>query len=199
LRELRSEEIPDPLEEQSHPGGVKRFARDILEISLISLFLFISINALSARIRIESVSMEPTLYAGNFVVVNKLAYQFAEPSRGDIIVFHYPPNPEQDPYIKRVIGLPGDNVIVKEGEVLINGVRIAEPYLESPTRQGGEWIIPSDSLFVMGDNRNNSSDSRSWGMVPVENVIGKALVVYWPPNKWELLGSSFAIAAESEP
>lgn len=195
MRELRSEEYPDPQEEQSPRGGVKRFVRDILEISLISLILFVSINTLSARIRIESVSMEPTLYAGNFVVVNKLAYQFSEPSRGDIIVFHYPPNPEQDPYIKRVIGLPGDHVVVEQDEVLINGVRIAEPYLNSPTHQGGEWTIPSDSLFVMGDNRNNSSDSRSWGVVPVENVIGKALVVYWPPNQWELLGSSYAIAA----
>ena len=196
MRELRSEEYPDPPEEQSARGGVKRFVRDILEISLISLFLFVGINTLSARIRIESVSMEPTLYAGNFVVVNKLAYQFSEPSRGDVIVFHYPPNPEQDPYIKRVIGLPGDHVVVEQDEVLINGVRIAEPYLNSPTHQGGEWTIPSDSLFVMGDNRNNSSDSRSWGVVPEENVIGKALVVYWPPNQWELLGSSYAIAAE---
>ena len=196
MRELRSEEYPDPPEKQTQRGGVRRFTRDILEIALISLFLFISINTLSARIRIESVSMEPTLYAGNFVVVSKLAYQFTEPGRGDIIVFHYPPNPEQDPYIKRIIGLPGDQVIVNEDDVLVNGVRIAEPYLDSPTRQGGEWTIPPDSLFVMGDNRNNSSDSRSWGVVPVENVIGKALVVYWPPNKWELLGSSYAIAAE---
>jgi signal peptidase I len=140
--------------------------------------------------------MEPTLFAGNFVVVSKLAYQFAEPSRGDIVVFHYPPNPEQDPYIKRVIGLPGDRVVVREDEVLINGVRIAEPYLKSPARQGGEWNVPSGSLFVMGDNRNNSSDSRSWGVVPKENVIGKALVVYWPPDKWELLNSSYAVAAE---
>ncbi|MGW8142989.1 MAG: signal peptidase I [Anaerolineales bacterium] len=196
MKDFRSEQIPDPQLEQSPRGGVKRFARDILEISLISLFLFISINTLSARIRIESVSMEPTLYAGNFVVVNKLAYRFADPSRGDIIVFRYPPNPEQVPYIKRVIGLPGDHLEVRSGEVQINGVRIAEPYLHSSTRQGGEWTVPPDSLFVMGDNRNNSSDSRSWGFVPMENVIGKALVVYWPPNKWELLDRSYAVAAE---
>jgi signal peptidase I len=196
LREFRSEEYPDFPPDQTRPGGIKRIARDILEISLISLFLFISINTLSARIRIESVSMEPTLYAGNFVVVNKLAYRFADPSRGDIIVFRYPLNPEQVPYIKRVIGLPGDHLQVREGEVQINGVRIAEPYLDSSTRQGGKWIVPPDSLFVMGDNRNNSSDSRSWGFVPIDNVIGKALVVYWPPNKWELLDRSYAVAAE---
>jgi signal peptidase I len=196
LKDFRSIEYPDSPEEHPQRGGIKRFTRDVLEIALISLFLFISINTLSARIRIESVSMEPTLYAGNFVVVNKLTYQFTEPGRGDIIVFHYPPNPEQDPYIKRVIGLPGDHIIVRENEVLVNDVRIAEPYLESTTRQGGEWSVPPNSLFVMGDNRNNSSDSRSWGVVPLENVIGKALVVYWPPNKWELLNTSYAVAAE---
>jgi signal peptidase I len=196
LRNLRSTEYPDPPEQHQSRGGFRGFTRDILEISLISFILFLSINTLSARIRVESVSMEPTLYAGNFVVVNKLAYQFAEPSRGDVIVFRYPPNPEQDPYIKRVIGLPGDRVDVREEEVLINGIRIAEPYLESPTRQGGDWIVPPDSLFVMGDNLNNSSDSRSWGVVPKENIIGKALVIYWPPEKWDLLNSSYAIAAE---
>ena len=196
MRDLRSEEYPDPPVEHQQRNGFRRFLRDILEISLISTFLFLSINALSARIRVESVSMEPTLFAGNFVVVSKLAYQFVEPGRGDIIVFQYPPNPEQDPYIKRVIGLPGDQVTVREEEVLINGVRIAEPYLKSPTRQSGEWTVPLNSLFVMGDNRNNSSDSRSWGEVPIDNVIGKALVVYWPPNQWELLNSSYAVAAE---
>ena len=196
MRNLRVKEYPDPPEEHQSPRGFRGFARDILEISLISFILFLSINTLSARIRVESVSMEPTLYAGNFVIVSKLTYRFEEPGRGDIIVFHYPPNPEQDPYIKRVIGLPGDRVDVRGEEVLINGIRIAEPYLESPTRQDGEWIVPPDSLFVMGDNRNNSSDSRSWGVVPKENVIGKALVVYWPPDKWDLLNSSYAVAAE---
>jgi signal peptidase I len=140
--------------------------------------------------------MQPTLFAGNFVVVNKLAYQFGEPGRGDIIVFEYPPDPEQDPYIKRVIGLPGEHVRIADGKVTINGVQIQEPYLVSDTPQGGEWPVPEGSLFVMGDNRKNSSDSRSWGVVPIENVIGKAIVVYWPPEKWELLNMSYAVAAE---
>lgn len=196
MENLRSKVIPDPGPE--HPGGsrLRRFIREILEIFLISLFLFLSINTVTARIRVESVSMQPTLYAGNFVVVNKLSYQFGFPSRGDIIVFRYPPNPELDPYIKRVIGLPGEEIRVEDGNVFINGVRIAEPYLETQTQQGGEWVIPEDALFVMGDNRNNSSDSRAWGIVPLENVIGKALMVYWPPEKWEVLNISYAVAAE---
>lgn len=196
VEHLRSQEFPDLPPEESTKVGVRSFIKDILEVVVISLVLFFSINAVSARIRVESVSMQPTLFAGNFVVVNKLAYQFGEAERGDIIVFEYPPDPEQDPYIKRVIGLPGEQVQIAGGKVMIDGVTIQEPYLVAETRQGGEWIIPDDSLFVMGDNRMNSSDSRSWGVVPLENVIGKAMVVYWPPEKWELLNMSYAVAAE---
>jgi signal peptidase I len=196
LESLRSKEYPDPPPEYQERGSFRRFVKDVLEIALISLFLFLSINTITARIRVESVSMQPTLFAGNFVVVNKLSYQFGEPSRGDIIVFRYPPNPELDPYIKRVIGLPGEHILVENGKVLINGVRISEPYLETQTQQGGEWTVPQESLFVMGDNRNNSSDSRAWGVVPIENIIGKASMVYWPPEKWEVLSMSYAVAAE---
>ena len=196
MEHLRSQEFPDLPPDEPQGVGFRRFAKDILEVALISLVLFFRINAISARIRVESVSMQPTLFAGNFVVVNKLAYQFGEPGRGDIIVFEYPPDPEQDPYIKRVIGLPGEHVRIADGKVTINGVQIQEPYLVSDTPQGGEWLVPEGSLFVMGDNRKNSSDSRSWGVVPIENVIGKAIVVYWPPEKWELLNMSYAVAAE---
>lgn len=196
MEHLRSKEYPDPPSENPARGSFRRFIKDILEIALISLFLFLGINTISARIRVESVSMQPTLFAGNFVVVNKLSYRFGEPSRGDIIVFRYPPDPDLDPYIKRVIGLPGERVLVEDGKVYINGVRISEPYLETQTQQGGEWTVPQDALFMMGDNRNNSSDSRAWGMVPLENVIGKAFMVYWPPDKWEVLSMSYAVAAE---
>ena len=196
MEHLCSKEYPDPPSENPERGSFRRFIKDILEIALISLFLFLSINTISTRIRVESVSMQPTLFAGNFVVVNKLSYRFGEPNRGDIIVFRYPPDPELDPYIKRVIGLPGEHVLVEDGKVYINGVRISEPYLETQTQQGGEWTVPQDGLFMMGDNRNNSSDSRAWGVVPLENVIGKAFMVYWPPEKWEVLSMSYAVAAE---
>lgn len=196
MEHFHSQEFPDQPSGEPEDVGYRRFAKDILEVALISLLLFFSINAVSARIRVESVSMQPTLFAGNFVVVNKLAYQFGEPERGDIVVFEYPPAPEQDPYIKRVIGLPGEQVQIADGKVTINGVQIQEPYLVADTQQGGEWTIPEDALFVMGDNRRNSSDSRSWGVVPMENVIGKAVVLYWPPEKWELLSMSYAVAAE---
>jgi signal peptidase I len=196
VEHLRSQEIPDLPPDEPEGVGFRRFVKDILEVALISFILFFSINAVSARIRVESVSMQPTLFAGNFVVVNKMAYQFGDPERGDIVVFEYPPDPDQDPYIKRVIGLPGEQVQIADGKVTINGIFIQEPYLVSDTSQSGKWMVPEESLFVMGDNRKNSSDSRSWGVVPMENVIGKAVVVYWPPEKWELLNMSYAVAAE---
>jgi signal peptidase I len=169
---------------------------DLLETIVLSLILFAGINLVSARIRVESISMQPTLFEGNFVVVNKLAYRTGDPGRGDIIVFYYPPDPKQEPYIKRVIGLPGDRIHIEEGKVFVNDALLEEPYVHVPTNRGGDWSVPAGALFVMGDNRNNSSDSRAWGMVPLNNVIGKAMVVYWPPQQWTLLSFPYAAAAE---
>lgn len=177
-------------------AGFRRFLLDVLETVLLSLVLFLGINAVSARIRVESISMQPTLYAGNFVIVNKLAYHLGKPGRGDIIIFRYPPDPEHEPpYIKRVIGLPGDQVKVSNGKVYVNDVPLAEPYISAPPRYEDSWTVPEDSLFVLGDNRNSSSDSHSWGMVPLENVIGKAEVIYWPPAAWRVLNEHTAAAA----
>lgn len=201
MENFRSETLP---ERDPNPwrrrGGWRRALLDFLQTILLSLVLFLSINLVSARIRVESISMQPTLYEGNFVIVNKLAYRLGDPDRGDIIVFYYPPDPDQEPYIKRVIGLPGDHLKIEAGQVYLNGIRLAEPYISVSTNQGGEWDVPEGSLFVMGDNRNNSSDSRSWGLVPLENVIGKAFVVYWPPEQWGLLSFPYAAAAtEGQP
>jgi signal peptidase I len=163
---------------------------------LLSIILFLGINAVSARIRVESISMNPTLIAGDMVIVNRLAYRLGSPTRGDVIVFKYPPDPSQTPYIKRVIGLPGDQVHIANGKVYINNQPLQEPYLKVSTNRGGDWTVPPNSLFVMGDNRNNSSDSRSWGMVPLENVLGKAEVIYWPPPHWVVIDMPTAVAAE---
>jgi signal peptidase I len=196
LEHFHTETIPDREPDSwKKRGSWRRALLDLLETLLLSLVLFLSINLVSTRIRVESISMQPTLYEGNFVIVNKLAYRLGDPGRGDIIVFYYPPDPDQEPYIKRVIGLPGDHLRIEDGQVYVNGSRLVEPYLAAATNQGGEWTVPPDSLFVMGDNRNSSSDSRSWGMVPLVNVIGKALVVYWPPEKWGLLSFPYAAAA----
>lgn len=182
-------------------GGNRGWVRslfDILETIVLAIALFVIINIVSSRIKVESISMQPTLYAGNFVLVNKVAYKIGEPERGDIIVFRYPPAPNETPYIKRVIGLPGDVISIDGGNVYVNGYQLIEPYLMANTSRGGEWTVPAGNLFVMGDNRNNSSDSRMWGFVPLGNVIGKAEVVYWPPEKWTMLSTDIAVAGSNQ-
>ena len=161
---------------------------------VLSVLLFAGINAISARIRVDGYSMEPTLHNGEFVIVNKLAYRFGDYSQGDVIVFHYPRDPDQE-YIKRVIGLPGDRVRISNGQVFVNDQPVAEPYIAAPPRYQSEWFVPDDSLFVLGDNRNNSSDSHNWGPVPKEYVVGKALFVYWPPEAWGLIEHPYAASA----
>ncbi len=169
---------------------------DLVETILLSVILFFGINALSARIRVESISMVPTLHPGDFVIVNKLGYRLGEPAQGEIIVFRLPRDPSQR-YIKRVIGVPGDVVSIRGGNVFINGQQLVEPYVSVTTSRGGNWEVPAGSYFVMGDNRNNSSDSRAWGYVPAENIIGKAMIVYWPPQKWGVLTSTAYAAGDS--
>jgi signal peptidase I len=181
---------------QEKPPSVHRFILDMAETLLLAVVLYIIIQSLTARIKVESTSMVPTLRTNDYVVVNKLAYKLGGPTRGDVIVFKYPPDPTQIPYIKRVIGLPGDQIHIAGGRVSINGVLLNEPYLKVSTNGGGDWTVPEDSLFVMGDNRNGSSDSRAWGMVPLDNVIGKAEVIYWPPQHWAQLHIPSAVAAE---
>jgi signal peptidase I len=166
----------------------KKLTIEVIETIILTAFLFFVINLVSARIRVESISMQPTLDPGDFVIVDKLSYNFRQPKRGEVVVFHLPTDDSQR-YIKRVIGLPGDDVWISDGQVLINGIRLDEPYLDVSTNRGGNWQVPENSYFVMGDNRNNSSDSRVWGMVGEEKLIGKAFLIYWPPPQWDLLGN----------
>lgn len=198
MENFHSELIPDPISISSEDSDWRRMVLDIFQTLMISLLLFVLINTVSARIRVESVSMQETLIEGDFVLVNRLAYQVwgfetGAIKRGDVIVFD-PPVDSDEPYVKRVIGLPGDEVVIKDGAVFINGTLVEEPYTEAYLRNGGTWEVPEGEIFVMGDNRNNSSDSRSWGTVPVENIIGKALFIYWPINQWGVLTSSAAAA-----
>ena len=169
---------------------------DILETLLLSVVLFFLINAVSARIRIDGSSMEPNLHHGEFVIVSKINYRFGEPERGDVVVFDFPRNITQE-YIKRIIGLPGEHILVEDGKVYVNEIMLSEPYLIIEPQYEGEWVVPEDTLFVLGDNRNNSSDSHTWEMVPMNNVIGEALVVYWPPSSWGLInGTNPALASD---
>ena len=176
-------EVPAPSEEKMNWG---RFIFDVVETLALAGILFLGINAVSARVRVDGFSMIPTLEDGEFVLVSKLNYRFGDVERGDIIVFHYPMDPEQE-LIKRVIGLPGDTVNVQNGIVSVNGQSLEEPYIAAAPAYTGEWMVPDEHLFVLGDNRNDSSDSHSWGYLPFDKVVGKAVVIYWPPPFWKVI------------
>ncbi len=181
-------EIPtQPTEEVEAAGrNYWRFLLDLAETLLLSVVLFLGINAVTARVMVEGFSMRPTLDDGGYVLVNKMAFRSSLPEYGDIIVFHFPIDPNQD-FIKRVIGLPGDTVAVRDGKVIVNDYSLDEPYIAAEPLYIGRWTVPEGQIFVLGDNRNNSSDSHSWGAVPLENIVGKAVVVYWPPPNWQII------------
>lgn len=178
------EPITEPIAEPSTDW--KRFALDILETLVLAVVLYFGINAVSARVRVDGFSMRPTLQDGEYILVNKLAYKLGQPQRGDIVVFIFPVNPEED-LIKRVIGLPGDTISVQGGVLSINGVAMNEPYINAPPAYEGTWTVSPDELFVLGDNRNDSRDSHQWGLLPVGNVIGRAVLIYWPPKEWQVI------------
>ena len=138
---------------------------------------------------IPSESMVPTLEVGDRVFVNKFIYRFSQPKPGDIVVFKSAEGGEED-LIKRVIGLPGDEVQVRDGVVFVNGERWKEPYVndEFPDRSFfGPTTVPEGKVFVMGDNRSNSRDSRFFGPLPIDNIEGEAFVIFWPPWRIGLL------------
>ena len=172
-----------------------RFALDIVETLVLAIVLFLGINAISARVRVDGTSMLPTLENGEFVLVNKMSYRFADVDRGDIIVFHFPVNLEEE-LVKRVIGLPGDHVSVRAGTVYVNGQLLNEPYIAAAPSYSGEWDVLEGQLFVLGDNRNNSNDSKDWGLLPFDKVVGKAVLIYWPPPMWDVLEHTDVIAAQ---
>lgn len=166
--------------------GLSRFLVELLQTVLLALVLYIGVSVVTDRVRVENISMQPTLYENDLLLVNKVVYELRQPSYGEIIIFHHTHNPPED-YIKRVIGLPGDTVEVNDGVVMVNGVPLDEPYLKELPVYEGSWVVPEDSLFVLGDNRNLSSDSRVWGFVPMEELVGRADLIYWPPEKARLL------------
>ena len=175
-----------PDAEKDQTGNLKRIVLDILETLILAVVLYFGINAVSVRVRVDGFRMNPTLQDGEYILVNRLAYKIGNPVRGDIVVFSFPMDPRQD-LIKRVIGLPGESISVQDGKVMINGIPLEEPYIAAPPIYNGTWEVPEGQLFVLGDNRNESKDSHEWGLLPMENVVGRAILIYWPPPEWQVI------------
>ena len=133
--------------------------------------------------QVDGMSMEPRVHAGEFVLINTLAFRFGSIRRGDVVAFHHDaPTPET--YIKRVVGLPGERVMVQNGAVTVDGKPLAEPYVQFPDRRSAPAVVvPAGSLYVLGDNRADSDDSRTWGVLSASDVVGKAVIGIWPPRR----------------
>jgi len=201
----------EPAEEEQPTRGRRAmtFFREFVETILLTLVIFVAVRTLVVNFRVDGESMRPTLMNGEYLLVNRatyfhfdlnalrnllpgpdrqdrdVVYLFGPPARGDIIVFE-PPFTSDKPFVKRVIGLPGDTIAIREDHrVYVNGQPLDEHYIAAPPRNlypsdGGTYTVPPGMIFVMGDNRNNSQDSRSFSAVSMDSVIGKAVVTYWP-------------------
>ncbi len=171
--------------------GARRFAflRDAVESVILAVVLAALVRLFVFEpFYIPSQSMEPTLLPRDRIIVNKLAYKFHPPQRGDIVVFKYPYDPSRD-FIKRIVAFGGETVAIRQSHVFINGVRLEEPYLpyHAPVPNFGPIRVPRDHYFVMGDNRSNSDDSRFWGPLNKKYLVGKAVFIYWPPHRVGLI------------
>jgi len=159
-------------------------AKTLLIAFLLAQLIMVSV---AQAFQVEQYSMEPTLLPHDRVLVSKFIYRLREPARGDVIVLRYPRNPERN-YIKRVIGLPGETIAIKQGTLYVNGQPVREDYLNGETvGDFGPVTVPLDSVFVMGDNRNNSEDSRAFGPLKRTLIVGQAVLIYWPPHRLRLI------------
>lgn len=160
---------------------------EYLESIIIALVLALIIRTfLFQPFFIPSGSMEPTLQVGDRIIVSKFTYYFNELKLGDVVVFKYPLDPKRD-FIKRVIGVPGDVIEARDSQLLVNGLIVPEPYVPRDYGDFGPVEVPEQHFFVLGDNRTNSQDSRNWGFVPEENLVGKAQVIFWPISRLSVI------------
>ena len=200
---------------------MKAALREIFETIILTILIFLLVRSVVQNFKVEGRSMEPTLESGQYLLINKAvywrfdmqalrsafafqreappaadrpAYVFGPPQRGDVVVFRFPRDLSRD-FIKRIIAGPGETVEIRGGKVYVNGVALKEPFLrEHPSYSYEPTKVPPGNYFVLGDNRNNSSDSHVWGMVPEEHIIGRAWVRYWPPDTWGVLAGEPILA-----
>lgn len=171
---------------------------DTIESIVVALSIFVVIYLFLVQPhKVIGASMDTTFHDGEYILTDKIGYRFHQPTKGDVIVFKAPQNPDFD-YIKRIIGTPGDTVTIKDGYVYVNGQELHENYIKSETivlpgqylKEGQSLKLGGDEYFVLGDNRSHSSDSRQWGTVPRKDIIGRAFFRYWPFSKFGFIGKS---------
>ena len=183
--------------------------RELFETVILALLIFLVLQLSVRTYRVEGSSMRPTLDEGEYVLVNKLVYMhfdpralarlvpfleveekaglfpFHSPERGEIVIFQFPRDDSRD-FVKRVVGLPGDTVEIRQRQLFVNDVLVIEDYISNQARTDTpEFTVPPGSFYVLGDNRRASNDSRDWGPVPDENIIGRAWVSFWPLDRWQ--------------
>lgn len=170
--------------------------RELIETVVLTLVIFLLIRTFVQNFRVEGMSMEPSFHDGQFLLINKFSYRVGEPQRGDVVVFHYPRDPSRD-FIKRVVGLPGEVVEIREGQVYIDGELLPELTEVQPAAYNTRATkLGADEVYVLGDNRPNSSDSHSWGPLAMDLIVGEVVLSYWPPDTWGLISNP---AAAGEP
>lgn len=173
---------------------MRKYIRDILIMVVIAVAIFVGLRLTVQTYVVYGPSMQPTFWEQQRLLVNKVVYKIHEPERGDVIIFH-PPDIQRDSFIKRIVGLPGETVEIKDGAVYIHKadgtvLLLDEPYTKEPSNRPFQGdIIPENNYFVLGDNRNNTNDSRNGWTVPHDRIIGKAWLSIWPPGKWGLANS----------
>ena len=160
---------------------------DFLKSVLVALVVFVVVNALTGRYVVQSFSMEPTLHEGQYLLVSRIAYRLHPPQRGDIVVLDPPRHVSAVPYVKRIVGLPGEHIRIHGGRVWVDSVVLNEPYVSGPALYELDLTLGVGEYLVLGDNRNNSSDSHVWGVLPEDHIIGKAIFRYWPLSKLGVL------------
>jgi signal peptidase I len=207
-------EPPIPALEQTQPNRPvrrhSRWWREALQLVIVAVVIYVAVNVSTARASIIGPSMRPNFETGQVVIVNRLAYVFSPPGRGDVVVVENPadrckvyheqrpiipipflsqsdPSGDCDDLFKRVIGLPGETVEAMNGHIYINGVRLNEDYIKNPISYTGKWVIAPNQFFVLGDNRPSSYDSHNFGAVDRSLIYGRAMVRYWPLQEVELI------------
>ncbi len=197
------------MHEQNHPSEIidskkTSFWRELLWFGLIALFVVVPFRMFIAQpFVVNGASMDPTFVNGQYLIVDQLSYRFKDPGRGEVIIFKYPLNPSKY-FIKRVIGLPGERLEVQNGTTVIynnenpGGITLSEPYIQYKKSDTFTITLADSQYFVMGDNRIGSSDSRAWGPLPIENIVGRPLVRLFPIKSIEYLPGIYQTESSGE-